>query len=380
VRVAVVDTYYPAFLERHYAERPELASAGYASQLGALMDRCFGTSDAYSEGFRSLGFEAVDLVVNCGPLQRRWADENGHRGAARPLASLVPGRAKARGERAFLVSTAMAQIAAFEPDVLYFQDLGWMPLAQLDELRGRGHLIAGQIASPAPGPDRLRRFDLILTSFPHFVNRFRAEGVRSEYLPIAFHEKVLERLRATGSDPSPGAERPYDLAFVGGLDPRIHPEGTALIERLCQDLDLQVWGYGVDALPEDSVIRRHYHGEAWGLDMYSVLAKTKVAINRHIDAAEGYSNNMRLYEATGVGAVLATEASINLEQLFKPMREVIAFHDPDELLGAVSRVLERDGERCRIASAGQRRTLSDHTYGQVIGELAGLLSRELRAA
>ena len=33
--------------------------------------------------------------------------------------------------------------------------------------------------------------------------------------------------------------------------------------------------------------------------MYRVLARTRVAVNRHGDIAEGYANNMRLFEATG---------------------------------------------------------------------------------
>jgi hypothetical protein len=48
-----------------------------------------------------------------------------------------------------------------------------------------------------------------------------------------------------------------------------------------------------------------------------------VALNRHIAAAEGHANNMRLYEATGVGTCLLTDRGSNLGELFEVGREVI---------------------------------------------------------
>src|SRR5262245_49711553 len=38
MRVFIVDTYYPAFLEAHYSKQPELAEAGYDVQWRSLMD------------------------------------------------------------------------------------------------------------------------------------------------------------------------------------------------------------------------------------------------------------------------------------------------------------------------------------------------------
>ena len=47
-----------------------------------------------------------------------------------------------------------------------------------------------------------------------------------------------------------------------------------------------------------------------------IVGKGKVTVNRHIDIAEEYANNMRLYEATGMGACLVTDAKLNLPCLF----------------------------------------------------------------
>jgi hypothetical protein len=224
----------------------------------------------------------------------------------------------------------------------------------------------------------LRRFDLLVTSFPHFVERFREQGLDSEYLKIAFYEKVLARLRDKGVQPDPAAPRDRGIAFVGGLDPRVHGAGTRLLERIAREVDLEVWGYGAGELPQESAVARRYRGEAWGLEMYEVLARSRIALNRHIGLADGYANNMRLFEATGVGALLVTDAKRNLADLFEPGREVVAYEDEDDLVEKLRHFAEHDDERRSIAAAGQARTLREHTYANRMTELAAMLEARLR--
>jgi spore maturation protein CgeB len=178
-------------------------------------------------------------------------------------------------------------------------------------------------------------------------------------------------------DPSPDAQRPHAVVFVGGVNPRVHPAGTALIERLCERTGLEVWGYGVDELRAASPIRPRHRGEAWGMDMYRVLAGSKVVVNRHIEAAEGHANNMRLFEATGCGALVLTEAAPNLADLFAAGKEVVAYGDEAELVDLIGHYSERDHERREIARAGQIRTLAEHTYTRRISQLAEVLAAHL---
>jgi spore maturation protein CgeB len=377
LRIFVLDTYYPAFLASHYREQPKLASRSYEVQLASLMGCCFGTSDAYSSHLRELGHEAVDVVANCEPLQLRWAREQGYGMALRRLGTTLPGPTRLLARRTALRRIALDQIETFDPQVVYLQDLWFFKARDLDALRRAGRLLAGQIASPLPAERILRRFDLLVSSFPHFVERFREQGLDSEYLKIAFYAKVLERLQEQGVQPDPAAPREYCVSFVGGLNPRVHGAGTRLLERVVDDAGLDVWGYGAGALSKDSPIRSRYRGEAWGLPMYEVLANSRIALNRHIDLADGYANNMRLYEATGVGALLVTEARRNLADLFEPGREVVAYDDEDDLVDQLRHFAEHDDERRRIAAAGQSRTLREHTYANRMAELAAMLEARL---
>jgi spore maturation protein CgeB len=178
---------------------------------------------------------------------------------------------------------------------------------------------------------------------------------------------------------APDAVRPHPVSFVGTIhSDRVHRGGLQLLERLSSDVSLQVWGVVDAKLPRSSPIRARYRGQAWGIDMYRVLAQSRIAVNRHGDVAGGYAANMRMFEATGVGALLMTESATNLPDFFEPGREVVAYDGVDDLVGKIRHFLEHDEERRRIAAAGQRRTLTEHTYGHRIRQLAGMLEARLR--
>lgn len=369
MRVAIVDSYYPAFVAAHYAQRPGLQAASYAEQLEALMARRMATSDAYSAGLRARGHEAVEIIANIWPLQAAWARENGLRLA--PLRR-VPGRAGNVARHVAGRRVIATQLERFAPDVVYVQDMWNFSRRQLDDQRAAGRLVVGQIASVAPADEIVRGYDLVVSSFPHFVERFRALGVDSVYLPLAFDARVLDEL-----DPLP--QRTRDVVFVGGLDPRVYAAGSPMLERLAQEVPLEMWGYGAERLPADSLLRERHHGEAWGLDMFRVLASAKLCINRHGEISQGFANNMRLFEATGSGALLCTEAAPNLHELFDADREVVAYASTDELIARIRELLTDDPARSEIASAGQSRTLADHSYPRRIEQLAGVLADRLPA-
>jgi hypothetical protein len=377
VRIFVIDTYYPAFLREHYGAAAQRARLSYDEQLAALMARFFGTSDSYSTGLRALGHEAAEAIANCVPLQAQWAVEHGVRSAVAKLRPLVEGygrlAARLPGVSDILYRIVSAQVDEFAPDVVYVQDMGFHTPRQLADLKKRVRLLVGQIASKVPSSSHVRAFDLVTTSFPHFVGRFRRLGVDSEYLRLAFDDRVLDRL-CVGPPSSPSG-----VVFVGGVNPRIHGDRAVLLERLCSELgeSVEIYGYGADRLPRTSPIRAAYRGEAWGLDMYRALAYARVALNGHIAAAEGYANNMRLYEATGVGTALLTDRGSNLAELFEPGSEVATYHDADEAAAEARRLLEDEPARARLAAAGQRRTLTEHTFSLRMAELNVMLEERV---
>lgn len=373
MKIFIVDTYYPAFLARFYTQRTELAKADYKTQLQSLLNSCFGTSDFYSRHLNALGCDVHDLVVNCVPLQQSWAEKNNV-----PLSKLalkvphrlfrVPVIGKFLADLPGLMDVAIAQIKAAKPDVLYCQDLSFFPGDVLRDLKKHVRLIVGQIACPLPPESFLKGYDLILTSFPHFVDRLRALGVSSEYFRIGFDDRVLGLLGQI--------DKSIDFSFVGGIS-RHHGGAIPLLEYLASNTDMHVFGYGANSLPENSPIRKRHGGEVWGLDMYRALARSRITLNRHINVAENNANNMRLYEATGVGAMLLTDRKDNLHELFDIGREVVAYSSKEEAAEMVRYYLDHPDEASQIALAGQARTLREHTYSRRMQELVPILQRYL---
>ena len=373
MKILIIDTYYPAFLSRFYAERPGLSELGYSKQLESLLASCFGTSDFYSRHLNELGCEAYDLVVNCVPLQQTWARKN--QVPLSQLALKVPHRlfrlpilGKFLADLPGLMDVAVEQIKLMKPDIIYCQDLSFFPGQVLLDLKKHVRLIVGQIACPLPPESFLKGYDLILTSFPHFVNRLRQIGVQSEYFRIGFDERVLSLIGEVKKD--------IDFSFVGGIS-RHHGGAIPLLEHLVDKANMQVYGYGADKLSSSSSIRKRHGGEVWGLDMYRTLARSRITLNRHINVAENNANNMRLYEATGVGAMLLTDIKDNLNDLFKVGEEVIAYSSIQEAEELVRYYFNHPLEAQRIALAGQRRTLAEHTYAQRMKELIPILKQYL---
>ena len=107
--------------------------------------------------------------------------------------------------------------------------------------------------------------------------------------------------------------------------------------------------------------------------MYQVLQRSRITLNSHIDFAGNEAGNMRLFEATGVGAFLLTDFKDTLNALFAPDREVAVWRSIDECLAAVAHHLADHDSRDQIARAGQARTMAQHTYRHRASEILALV-------
>lgn len=373
MRISLLDTYYPRFLSTQYALFPGLAHESYSGQLKHLIGQVFGTSDFYSHHLQAMGHDTQDLIVNCIPLQKAWAHENDFR--INPMMLKFPQRLLRVpllglffSALSSLVETAVEQIKASRPDVLYCQDLWFLPPNKLKEVRKYTKLIVGQIASPLPSNSYLKGYDLILTSFPHFVSRLRAIGVASEYFRIGFDERVIELLGNVDQD--------IDASFVGGIS-RHHDNSLPMLEYLANTTSIQFFGYGADRLsPNSPIVSKHY-GEVWGLNMYRALARSRITLNRHINVAENNANNMRLFEATGVGTMLITDHKDNIGELFEVGKEIVTYSKPEEAAELIRYYTKHTEKANAIALAGQQRTLQEHTYKNRMKELESILHKYL---
>lgn len=347
-RILIIDTYYPEVVKA----LPVDPALTYEENLKKILSFSFATADFYSRNLRNLGWDAVDVIANHTGLLEKYWHEN----------------------RMFDSAILDHQIKSFDPEVVFFQDLSLVRDATL-HLEGR--IRAGQLSCPWPGDEIVSRFDILYTSFPHYIPRIEALGVRAVYNPLAFEPSVVWRLGAERPDEWRFRDIPngvtyewvkpriHDVVFIGGVgNPSHWKYGMEVLETVAREIPtFKWWGYGYDTLPADSALRRCYQGEAWGLQMYEILLQSKICLNRHGEVAEGYANNMRMFEATGCGAMLLTEQKQNLQDLFTD-DEAFGYADSVWAVAMIRQFLANDNEREAMAKAGQQRTLRDHTYQQ----------------
>lgn len=351
VYALILHLYYPAFLEKHYKQFPNLSNAPIEIQKDSLIASRFGDSDFYSKNLHSHGWKTQDLILNAAPIQALWAQAH-HIHTTSGL------------------EISIAQIRAEKPTVVYFHDISIATKEYIEAIRPYVALIVGQIACPLFEGTYYHGFDILISSLPHFVERFRAMGIKAYYQPLAFESSLF-------TDIIPYHTRPVTCSFVGGISP-IHTNSLRLLELLATTTDCEFWGYGAESLPPTSPIRAKHHGEVWGMDMFMTLQQSKITVNRHGAFAEDYANNMRLFEATGCGALLITDHKSNIEDLFVIGKEIITYSTPEECAEYVRYYSSHPEEAEIIAEAGRQRTLRDHSYHLRMNKTSQWLKRHLR--
>lgn len=368
MRVLLVHTYYPEFLGDLYDRNPRLITLDFESQLTQVFRTRFGVSDAYSDGLRQAGIEAQEVICNADVLQLQWANERG-----------LELTGNIHDQRRQILAAQVEEIA---PDVLFVFE--WSPLgdAFLAEMRERVPMLVGQIASPLPPNRSFEAYDVLVSSWKPIVDYTRREGRGAAHLRLAFDARVLDELpNLRTGQPVPAK---YDVTFVGGFAPS-HPDRIDWLERVMDRVPVTVFGYGEEHAAIRSPVRANHRGQCWGLEMYQVLADSKVTLNRHavIDVRgavdRSLANNMRLYEAGGVGACLVTDSKTDLSDILTPGEQVVAYDSIEACIDSIFHLLENDDLRREMGASAQRRVLEEHTYRLRMQELAGILRRELSA-
>ena len=397
---------YQAYLDVFFRRQPTLSDLPYSVQYSALNADFFsGSSDSLSSALRSFGYETEEHIVNAGSLQHAWAAERG--------LDVAPND--------WIWHIARQQVLEFKPEILfvnpYLPPKGWLRDLRLDcpEIA----LVVCRYSSPQSDLSRFAEVDLVLSGDSTQVAEIQAIGVDAAHVHHAFDRRVLDHLPPRGSS--------IEVIFSGQIkrSSGFHNRRLQLIEHLLRDqvpLEMRLLGpisrredtelrlrrvaYDLVTRPApDSVasrflwktpllkrvkrwdsrpaeglpprIRKRAQPPVFGLDMYRELRRSKITLNVHGDVSSTEANNLRLWEATGVGSCLVTDEKSNMGDLFDVGSEVVTYSSPEECAVRIRDLLANDAERERIADAGQRRTLRDHTYDARAVEVDQLIKSKL---
>lgn len=397
MRLIRLTTIYPSYLANFYASRPELDGQTYAEQHRQLVYDAFGWADFWTHALARFGYEVWEPIANAEPMQKAWASENG---------------VVCQGGN-WIHDLTLAQVSAFGPDVVFIDDYAAFDAGFVRRLRSEVptiRLVLGWCAAPYEDEAVFSHYDVVLTSIPGAAEHFRRKGHRSAVILHAFDSRILERLDLRGpkrhgltflGSVRPGAphleERQtllLELRRRGGLEvfadvalPAIPPSGRkgplSRIRRLLRrDSGARESGAGQApaGLSEWAEFATGAHPARFGLEMFRTLRNSTATFNAHSGFFGEWASNMRLYEATGVGTCLLTDAKQNLGDLFRPDEEVVVYHSVAECLEKARWVRDHPAEREAIARAGQLRTLRDHTFERRAEVLHDVIQRSLKRA
>lgn len=365
-KILLVQTNYPGFLADFEEENIDVKN--YKKLKTSWDFKWFGQSNFYSMHLNKYGWDAQEIIANSFLMQSAWMmsiKKNLNKDETL-LAKFLPESIKnILHLRQWVKDALFEQVKYYRPEIVYMHDLTLLNVNETKEIKSYTKLLAGQIACPLPLDQRpLHNYDLIISSFPHYVKLFRSWGVKSEYLRWCFEDSVNEKLKK--------GPKKYDCTFIGGYS-NAHSKGNDIFEKVASKVKVDFWGYGANSLSPTSNIRKNYHGEIWGKDMFQVMRDSRIVINRHINVAGNIANNMRMFDVTGVGSLLLTDKKPNMSEFFDTKTEVVTYTSASDLISKINYYLKNPKELEKIAKKGQRRTLRDHTYKVRMKELSDIL-------
>lgn len=392
MKLVKITTAYNTYLKSFYARHREIVDKSYTDQKRLLDFDGFGWSDFWKCALEPMGYTVTEFLANAEPLQKVWARENG----------------VDYNEDRWALEILEYQIIREEPVVLFVVDYSTFTYKWITELRAKCpsiKLVMGWCGAPFRDASVFRAYDVVLSCIPELVEQFRQMGHKSEHVNHAFDPRIISRLDLVQLPD-------IDFSFVGQIvrDNQFHLEREYILEKLVSQINVSIFSPSADVgvadelkallkiilfssvkvikgfgIPESTLARVPVIGKAakwkirpmrpvspklkpymqpgvFGLQMFQTLRNSKLTFNNHIDISPRSASNIRLFEATGVGACLVTDWKENISELFETDKEVVTYKSADECIEKVNWLLGHPDKREAMAKAGQDRTLKDHTF------------------
>jgi hypothetical protein len=275
-------------------------------------------------------------------LQMLWARENGL-GDSNPTDILL------------------AQIEAFQPDVLYQLDPIRFPSSFVRRLPGCVNKAVAWRAALIGSAD-LTAYDVVLSNFETLNARWRENGLHTALFFPSWDPEMAPYAE--------NAIRSVDVSFTGSYArTNGHCDRLAMLDTVaqlsdCYCIDLRLmtrkWGRLADMplirwipvpirLPHS--LRKISDKPLFGRQMYAMLSRAKIVLNPATDIAGNIRGNMRCWEATGCGACMLGSAG-RYPEGFEAGVNFESYTDADDLVQKVRGLLADEPRRKAIAKNG----------------------------
>ena len=198
----------------------------------------------------------------------------------------------------------------------------------------------------------LAPYDAIFFKEPFLTDRLQAMlGLPIYYLPEACNPRWHRPVTAAGTEPY--------LVIAGSM----YPSRARLLERLiAKGIPLRLYGSGFPRWIGETTVRAVHTGRYLAREEKARVFRSAVGVLNTMQLGEINGVNARLFEAAGCGAAVLTEFRSTVPELFAVGKEVLVFHDFDNLVEQATRLLSERGLTERLGDAAAQRAHRDHTY------------------
>lgn len=312
----------------------------------------FGNGSEVVKQLKVQGFEAQRLVFNDLYDGENPRIPNKH-GDALVRLGTIGGAYLSHSNLSQLLMNAIRQLA---PDCLYVMNPNFASLAVLDAARKMGCLVVGQISSYLPPDKYMKRYDLVISALQSVVSKVEKLGVEGFLVPLWFNPEFKHLAKSW-------SERENEVIFTGSLG-RHHKHSFELIAA-CKEVapDIKIFANASRREVKKWGLEENIRPPVFGREMFKVLGNSKIVVNRHASLAKNMAVNLRVFEATGMGAILFTERAKNISDLF-PTGGVVEYGSIEEAKYKLMEIQNDPiifSERARVAS---RVTNLKHTAEQ----------------
>lgn len=203
---------------------------------------------------------------------------------------------------------------------------------------------------------RIKDFDLTLSSDGDTDKRYRDAGVKRRYMRMACNTRIYRPVHLTNEERK---EYSHDVGFVGHS---YFPRRKALIDGLASSFDFCHWGQ---------------FNEAYGINHAKIVAATKIMVadNFRNDVPNYWSN--RVYTEVGSGGFLLHPRVPKMDKVYKDKEHLVYWDDMEDLHGKIRYYLRHDDEREEIARCGQKLIHKYHNWNTRIREFEDICESEL---
>jgi spore maturation protein CgeB len=365
MKIQFLTAYYTPFLYSFYKENPQFFSMSYKQMFELLMSQYFADTGAAHYYLMKHKQDSFIIISNCEPLQKQWALEND----------------VSYSEVNWQKEIALAQVKWYKPDVFYLESVFEFYGAFVAEIKNHCKSVVAWISTPFSSSLPLNGIDLFLSSTPDFVDSFRKQGFKAEYMLPAFDARILKEIKGNN-------QKDILFSFVGGWS-EIHVNRKLALQQLVLHTPIELWGYGYKKsfsrrdfryyknllFPQNKEVMKRYKEEVWGLKMYDVLQRSLITFNIHEALLKGNVGNMRMFEATGVGTLILNDFGHNLNTLFEIGKEIECYHTIPEAIEKCEYYLNNPEKANAMGEMAQRRTLKDYNYDVYAVNLLSYIDR-----